>query len=249
MHALTLFVIVGRKKRQPSDVWVPSCQHFVVWRHWQGDLMPYFTLWISEGFLLHCSFWWLYYANLSCYIDPVWFRYGHDSWSGLIWCRLVSFLVSFDQSLYDVAAILSLMFTAAFLWREMGRAPPSLLRSLHLMASLSLVIVQCRTETVRCGACPRPLSTSSMPDHQLHFIPHQSSLCSFRTKKKKGFCLTFSVPIKQRECSQVHVVIVFHLSFITKCLYNKRKNTQNNLFFQWQSEIHKFCSTIRFLKE
>lgn len=51
MHAYTLFCIVeGIEKRQsgPSGDEFLSCQHFVVWSHWQGDAMPYFTLWISE---------------------------------------------------------------------------------------------------------------------------------------------------------------------------------------------------------
>lgn len=77
---LYIFFIVERKrrkKRQSSHLWwFLSCQHFV-WSHWQGDMMPYFTLWISEdswnrcvkGVLLHCSLLWSYYAYLLCYID------------------------------------------------------------------------------------------------------------------------------------------------------------------------------------
>lgn len=55
MHADTLFFIHWKEKRQSSRLWwFLSCQHFVVWSHWQGDTMPYFTLWDSEDSWNRC---------------------------------------------------------------------------------------------------------------------------------------------------------------------------------------------------
>lgn len=135
MHAYTFFFIVERKKeekkRQSSHLWwFLSCQHFVVWSHWQGDMMPYFTLWISEdswnrcvkGVLLHCSLLWSYYAYLLCYIDFVWFVKMYRTLSIVEKCLMPTDFSRFslDQSLYDVASFpsCSSLLSSGVKWDE-----------------------------------------------------------------------------------------------------------------------------------
>lgn len=129
MHAYTLFFIVERKKkkkRQSGHLWFLSCQHFVVWRHWRGDMMPYFHTVdlggllesMCKGFLLHHRLLWSYYTYLLCYIHFVWFVKMYRTLSVVKKSDANWFTFSCQLRPITVSCCISLLI-AAFLWCEM----------------------------------------------------------------------------------------------------------------------------------
>lgn len=140
-----------KKKGQSSHLWwFLSCQHFGVWRLWQGDKMPYLTLWISEDSWNRCVRGFGFtavYCDLIMLLTLMLHRLLFGLWrcTGLtvvkkIWCQLICVIL--DQSLYHVAASHNVHRCFPLVWSG------TILVIFLSHGQFDCVIVQCIIETI-----------------------------------------------------------------------------------------------------